>query len=104
MIILFSVVITIFLGISIITRRPFFLLLLPLWFPFTLVLIILNPWKEKSHSDTPSIVQQHHKACRCCKRRNFESRQRKIELVVPTDSSVDAQVTSGNNTVNITDL
>lgn len=104
MIIPFSVVITIFLGMSIITRRPFFLLLLPLSIPFSLVLIILSPWEEKSHSDTPSIVQQHHKACECCERRNFESRQRKIELVVPNNSSVDARVTSGDNTVNITNL
>lgn len=104
MIILISIVIAIFLGMTASTGRPYFLLLLPLSIPFSVVLIILSPWEEKSHSNTPSIIQQHHKACECCERRNFESRQRKIELVVPTDSSVDAQVTSKNNTVNITNL
>lgn len=104
MITLFSVVITIFLGISAVTGRPFFLLLLPLSIPFYLALIVLKPCKEKSHSDTPSIVQQHHKACKCRHHQDFEPSERKVELVVPTDSSVNAQVTSGNNTVNLINL
>lgn len=104
MIILFYVVISILLGISAFTGRPFFFLLLPLLIPFSLALIILSPEKEKSYSDTPSVVQHHHKACEYCHHQNLEPSQRKIELVVPNDSSVDAQVTSGNNTINITDL
>lgn len=104
MITLFCVVISIFLGISALTGRPFFLLLLPLSIPFSLALIVLSPWKETPHSDTPSVVQHHHKACRCRHHQDFEPSQRKIELVVPNDSSVDAQVTSGNNTVNLINL
>lgn len=104
MIILISVVIAIFLGMTASTGRPYFLLLLPLSIPFSLALIVLSPWEEKSHSDTHSVVQQHHKACRCRHHQDFEPIQRKIELVVPKDSSVDAQVTSGNNTVNLINL
>lgn len=104
MIILFSVVILIFLGISIAPARSFFLLLLPLWFLFTLTVVFLSPKKEKSHSDTPFIVQQHHKACECRYHRDFEPSQRKIELIVPKDSTVDAQVTSEDNTVNLINL
>ena len=104
MIILFSVVFTIFLGILAVTGRLFFLLLLPLSIPFSLALIALSSWKETPHSDTPSVVQHHHKACRCRQHQDFELSERKIELVVPNDSSVDAQVTSGNNTVNLINL
>lgn len=35
---------------------------------------------------------------------NSQPPTRDIHLRVPKDSSVDAQVTSGNNTINITDL
>lgn len=35
---------------------------------------------------------------------NSQPPTRDIHLTVPKDSSVDAQVTSGNNTINITDL
>lgn len=35
---------------------------------------------------------------------NLQPPTRDIHLTVPKDSSVNAQVTSGNNTVNITDL
>lgn len=104
MIILFYVVISIFLGISAFTGRPFFFLLLPLSIPFSLALIILSPQEEKSHPDTHSVVQRHHKTCRCRHHRNFEPNERKIELVVPKDSSVDAQVTSQNNTINLINL
>jgi len=104
MIILFYVIISIFLGISGFTGRPFFFLLLPLSIPFSLALIVLSPSEEKPHSDTPSVVQHHHKACRCRHHQVFEPSQRKVELLVPKDSSVNAQITSGNNIVNITDL
>lgn len=104
MIILFYVVISILLGISAFTGRPFFFLLLPLSIPFSLALIILSPGEEKPQRDRYPVVQRHHKACRCRHHQDFEPIQRKIELIVPNDSSVDAQVTSGNNTVNITDL
>lgn len=104
MIILISIVIAIFLGMTASTGRPYFLLLLPLSIPFSLALIVLSPWEEKSHSDTHSVVQRHHKACKCRHHQDFEPTQRKIELVVPKDSSVDAQVTSQNNTVNLINL
>lgn len=104
MIILFSAVIAFFLAISAVTGRPFFLLLLPLSIPFSLALIVLSPWEEKSHSDTHSIVQRHHKACRCHHHRDFELNERKIELVVPQESSVNAQITSENTTINIENL
>lgn len=104
MIILISVVIAIFLGMTASTGRPYFLLLLPLSIPFSLALIVLSPWEEKSHSDTHSVVQQHHKACRCRHHQDSEPIQRKIELVVPEESSVNAQVTSGNTTVNLINL
>lgn len=103
MIILFCMIIMSVLGVSITTGRPYFLAFLPLLL-FSSVLIILSPEKEKSYSDTPSVVQHYHKACEYCHHQNLEPSQRKIELVVPNDSSVDAQVTSGNNTVNITNL
>lgn len=45
--------------------------------------IILNKTKEAHNSQPPT---------------------RDIRLTVPKDSSVNAQITSGNNTVNITDL
>ena len=104
MIILFSVIIAIFLGISAVTGRPFFLLLLPLSIPFSLVLFVLRPWEEKPQTDRHSVAHQHHKVCRCRHHRDFEPVERKIELVVPTDSSVDAQVTSGNTTVHLENL
>lgn len=104
MIILFYVVISILLGISAFTGRPFFFLLLPLSIPFSLALIVLSPGEEKPHSDTHSVVQQHHKACRCRHHRDFELEQRKIELVVPQESSVNAEVTSGNTTVHLENL
>ena len=104
MIILVYVVISIFLGISAFTGRPFFLLLLPLSIPFSLALIALSPQEEKPQTDRHSVVQRHHKVCRCRHHRDFEPVERKIELVVPTDSSVDAQVTSGNNTVILQNL
>lgn len=104
MIILFYVVISILLGISAFTGRPFFFLLLPLSIPFSLALIVLSPWEEKSHSATHSIVQQHHKACKCRHHQDFEPIQRKIELVVPQESSVNAQVASGNTTVHLENL
>jgi hypothetical protein len=80
------------------------LLLLPLSIPFSLALIVLSPSEEKPHSDTHSVVQQHYKACKCRHHQDFEPIQRKIELIVPKDSSVDAQVTSQNNTVNLINL
>ena len=104
MIILISIVIAIFLGMTASTGRPYFLLLLPLSIPFSLALIVLSPWEEKSHSDTHSVAQQHHKACRCRHHQDFELVQRKIELVVPEESSVNAQVTSGDNTVHLENL
>lgn len=104
MIILFSAVIAFFLAISAVTGRPFFLLLLPLSIPFSLALIALSPWEEKPQTDKYSVAEQHHKVCRCRHHRDFEPTQRKIELLVPTESSVDAQVTSGNNTVNLINL
>ena len=104
MIILFSAVIAFFLTISAVTGRPFFLLLLPLSMPFSLALFALSPWEEKPQTDRHSVAHQHHKVCRCRHHRDFESTQRKIELLVPTESSVDAQVTSGNNTVNLINL
>ena len=104
MIILFSVIIAIFLGISAVTGRPFFLLLLPLSIPFSLVLIVLSPWEEKPQTDRHSVAHQHHKVCRCRHHRDFEPVERKIELVVPHESSVDAQVTSGNTTVHLENL
>lgn len=104
MIILFYVVISILLGISAFTGRPFFFLLLPLSIPFSLALIALSPGEEKPHSDTHSIVHQHHRACRCRHHQDFEPIQRKIELVVPEESSVNAEVTSGNTTVHLENL
>ena len=104
MIILFYMIIISVLGVTIITRRPYFLTFLLLLLLFSLVLIALPPEKEKSHSKTLSVAQQHHKACGCCRHQNLKPSQRKIELVVPNDSSVDAQVTFGNNTVNLINL
>lgn len=104
MIILISIVIAIFLGMTASTGRPYFLLLLPLSIPFSLALIILSPWEEKPQTDRHPVVQRHHKACRCRHHRDFEPVERKIELVVPTESSVDAHVTSGNNTVILQNL
>lgn len=104
MIILFSAVIAFFLAISAVTGRPFFLLLLPLSMPFSLALFALSPWEEKPQTDRHSVAQHHYRACRCRHHRNSEPNERKIELVVPTESSVDAQVTSGNNTVNLINL
>ena len=104
MIILFYVVISILLGISAFTGRPFFFLLLPLSIPFSLALIVLSPWEEKPQTDRQSIAHQHHKGCRCRHHQAFEPIQRKIELVVPTESSVNAQVTSGNTTVHLENL
>ena len=92
------------LGAWAITGRPYFLVFFPLMFLFSSVLVVLSPWKEKLHSDTPSIVQQYHKACECCHHQNLEPSQRKIELVVPKDSSVDSQVTFGNTTLNLQNL
>jgi hypothetical protein len=104
MIILISIVIAIFLGMTASTGRPYFLLLLPLSIPFSLALIVLSPWEEKSQTDRSPVVQRHHKACRCHHHRDFEPNERKIELVVPEASSVDVQVTSENNIVNLIDL
>jgi hypothetical protein len=104
MIILISIVIAIFLGMTASTGRPYFLLLLPLSIPFSLALIVLSPWEEKPQTDRHSVAHQHHKVCRCRHHRDFEPVERKIELVVPTESSVDAHVTSGNNTVILQNL
>lgn len=104
MIILFSIVIIIFLAISIVPRRLLFLSLLPVWFSFTLAVVFLIPKKEKSHLSTPSIVQQYPKTCEYRYHQDFEPSQRKIELLVPKNSTVDAQVTSGDNIVNLINL
>jgi hypothetical protein len=104
MIILISIVIAIFLGMTASTGRPYFLLLLPLSIPFSLALIVLSPWEEKPQTDRHSVAHQHHKVCRCRHHQDFEPVERKIELVVPTESSVDAHVTSGNNTVILQNL
>lgn len=104
MIILISAVISIFLAISAVTGRPFFLLLLPLSIPFSLAMIALSPWEEKPQTDRCSITHQHHKVCKCRHHQDFEPVERKIELVVPKESSVNAQVTSGNTTVHLQNL
>lgn len=104
MIILISVVIAIFLGMTASTGRPYFLLLLPLSIPFSLALIVLSPWEEKPQTDRQSIAHQHHKVCRCRHHQDFEPVERKIELVVPQESSVNAEVTSGNTTVHLENL
>ena len=91
-----SCILMVFLLISFITRRPFFLLLLPLIPMFSLYTIISSSPNRRA----PSAYPDDYPCCRVSE----PPQTRDIHLQVPIESSMDATVTSGNNSVTLENL